>query len=509
MNTFLTTLKSAERAGVPLVAATTMDAPATVDALVSHCNGSRVVLCHDVTRGLTAPREADRDLLAKVCGEREPVSLSPVEAIQEFTAKCSARSGAVLAMIAGDRNLERPETGIALMLARDELAAKGCRIILVCSNFTSPPELGSDVLLINDAPPSFDERLAICRKIGEGARMSCSTLVLTDEDYDFAARYTRGLSRFATSQTFAMALRKDGLDRFAIRDVWAQAVRGVKGLSVAADPTNPSLDSIKGNTNLKRFATQLLNGKDKIDAFFWVDEFEKLFANTAGDLSGASNVILKKFLTKMEQRKWRGMIIVGPPGTGKSMAATMLGAVGGVPTIAANPEDSKGGLVGDVERDCQRMLDTVDAMGGSIYCVATSNSMAEVPDALVRRFTDQVWFQDLPLRPERLPMWDMYRAEYGLGEDPGNETPADDRGYTGADIRNVCRNARNFDTTIAEVCANYVPSSRAAAGRITAMRRAAVGNFLSTSYPGVYRMPGDEPEPAAAPSATRRIDLGA
>jgi hypothetical protein len=155
------------------------------------------------------------------------------------------------------------------------------------------------------------------------------------------------------------------------------------------------------------------------------------------------------------------------------------------------------------------MLDTVDAMGGSIYCIATSNSMAEVPDALVRRFTDQVWFQDLPLRAERLPMWAMYRAEYGLGEVPGNEVPSDDRGYTGADIRNVCRNARNFNRTIAEVCANYVPSSKAAATRIAAMRRAAVGNFLSTSYPGVYRMPGDEPEPAAASSTTRSINLGA
>jgi hypothetical protein len=498
---FIESWKQVERAGVPIAAVTTADQPAIMRTMSAYANGSKSLLVHDVTRGLTAPREADKNLLAKVVGSNDPISFDPVTAVQAFAAK--ATPGACLIMVAGDRNLERPESGIALMLARDELAAKGVRVLLLCTLWKSPAELGSDVFVIDDPLPDEPERMRLITAIEDSTRRSAPDFKLTEDDRRYLVRYTRGLSAFSTQQTAATSLRKSGVDRAVAKNVWAQQIGSVKGLRVEADPEFASFDSICGNDNLKTFAVRRMNCVGGYDAILWLDEFEKLFGNS--DLSGASDIVLKKLLTKFEACKWQGMIIIGPPGTGKSMAATTFGAAAGIPTLGFTPEDAKGGLVGDTERDTARMLDTVSAMGGRIYVIATSNNMTKVPDALTRRFTDNVWFQDMPTRAERVQGWRMYKAIYKL-DGPGNEIPVDDRGFTLADIRNVCRSAMELSMTVSEVMVNYMPSSRAAADRIETLRRAAVGNFLSTSYPGPYRMPGDEPTPTE--STTRQITVG-
>lgn len=497
-------LKACRRASAPLVVIITQDEPAVLRDIIASA-GSEGLLVHDVIRGLTPARKPDESLLAAVCGDRDPSSYSPVEAVEGFAAK--AQRGQTLVMVAADRNLERPENGIALMLNRDAMAASGARVVLLVSSWTPTAELGSDAYVINDAPPSYDERRASVERIARDAERS--GVKLTDDERDFAARYTRGLSQFGVEQTVSLALSKSGLNRDLIREVWAQAVKSVKGLRVQGDGAiEVRFDDLAGNANIKDFCRDLANCRTRFDAILQLDEFEKLFGSAGKDLSGSTDTILKKFLTTFELRKWQGLILLGPPGTGKSALTSAMGELLGVPVIVGQPEDTKGGLVGDVERDSQRFVDTVDAMGGNILVVATSNEVTEVPDAFLRRFTHNTWFMDLPSREERLPAWNLYGKRYEIDRSiPGNEVPVNDQWYSMADIRNVSRTAYEFRKTLAQVMENYVPVARSRSRNVEQQRRAAVGNYISTSYPGKYRMPGDEPEITTAATGRRALEV--
>lgn len=455
-------------------------------------------MVHDVTRGLVAINEPGREALAKMIGDESPLTYAdPVQAIQ--AAQDRLPSKGVLVMVAGDRSLEEPQPAISAMLARDELAAKQCALIVLCSSYQPARELGSDALVLDDSPPDEDARRTLAQILCTDAGIE-----LTASDLSTAARYTRGLSPFAAQQTIALSLTKKGLDAGVLREVWRKAIDTVPGLRVQEDPQGAGLDQIAGLANLKDHAQRLVSGKTVPDCVVWIDELEKVMAgSTGGDLSGSSQSVLGAILTEMEESKAEGMILQGPPGTGKSLAAATIGAAGGIPTIQLNPGRIKGSLVGQTEANAARAMSTLRAIGGRCYWIATSNSLRNVPPELQRRFTDGIWMVDLPDAQERSALWAMYMKQYNLGE----QVPADDRGYTGADVRNVCRTAWRDDRSVLAVAAGYVPSSRAAKDMVEALSRKAAGTYVSASYPGAYSMPAEERSPEASVVAGCKINL--
>jgi len=207
-------------------------------------------------------------------------------------------------------------------------------------------------------------------------------------------------------------------------------------------------------------------------------------------------------LTEMEDTKAEGSIFLGPPGTGKSLAAQAAGAILGVPTIAVNPSNMKGSLVGETERNASRAFQVLRGLAGRAYWIATCNGIASLPPELLRRFTTGIWFFDLPTQDELTAIWAVHLKSKGFKL---AERWKQDEGYTGADVRNVVRAAWNAQVSIQEIAKDHVPSSRASSDMAARLRSQAVGAYKSAQYPGAYRLPTGDQEG----TGTRKFALDA
>ena len=137
---------------------------------------------------------------------------------------------------------------------------------------------------------------------------------------------------------------------------------------------------------------------------------------------------------------------------------------------------------------------------GELNIAAGESTILYILPDLIRRFTEGNWFVDLPQADELRALWTMYFAKYELSED----VPKAAEGYSGADVRNVCRAAWRDELPLGEIMASYVPASFSQKERIEALRRTAAGAYRSASYAGAYKLPTTD-----APSAKkgRKINL--
>lgn len=496
--TLLDDVKRARSRAIPLVAVRTADQPAALATLAAL--DAPVVACDPVT-GMRGANETGRAAAAAMLGDLDPSMAA--DTTTALTLAGQAPEDTLVVLLAGDRALAEPRPAVAALLLRDSYASTGRTLVSLGAGWTPAAELGSDVYVLDDPLPSADERRVAVTSLVEGAGLPA-----VPAELDAAVQYTRGLSRFACDQTVALALNGKGLRLDVLAKVWREAIDRTPGLRVEASGEGSSLEAIAGLDALKGHARRLTGGRARPDVVVWVDELEKVVAGATGavaDSSGASQAVLGAILTAMEQSQAEGLIMVGPPGTGKSLSATTIGAAAGVPTIQLQPGRLKGSLVGQTEEQSERAMRVLAAMGGKAYWVATSNGLATVPPELLRRFTDGVWMVDLPDASERAALWAMYLARFEL---PASQAPAptSDVGYAGADVRNVCRTAWRDGVPVAEVMASYVPASRANQAGIESLRRQASGAYRSASYAGAYRLPAEEP--TAAP-AGRKLKLGA
>ena len=222
----------------------------------------------------------------------------------------------------------------------------------------------------------------------------------------------------------------------------------------------------------------------------------------------------------------RGVLLLSPPGCGKSAFAKSLGNETGRPTLVLDVGTLFGSLVGQTEERTRQVLRQLDAMApciafldeidkgfsgvassgqtdsgvgarmfGSFLCwlndhtsdvfvVATSNDIAKLPPEMSRaeRF-DGVFFVDLPGSREKEAIWRMYLARYGL--DPSQRLPRD-QDFTGAEIRSCCRLAALLDVPLIQAAQNIVPVAVTAGESVERLRTWASGRCLSADRPGIY-----------------------
>jgi SpoVK/Ycf46/Vps4 family AAA+-type ATPase len=222
----------------------------------------------------------------------------------------------------------------------------------------------------------------------------------------------------------------------------------------------------------------------------------------------------------------RGVLLLGPPGSGKSAFAKALGAETGRPTLVLDVGSLLGSLVGQSESNirsalrlvdemapCVAMIDEVEKalagvassgqtdsgvsarMFGSFltwlndhesdaFVVCTSNDVAKLPPEFGRseRF-DGCFFLDLPAARERERIWGIYLGRYGL--DPGQPRPRDHE-FTGAEVKACCRLSALLDVPLVEAAGNIVPVAVTAGESVERLRSWAAGRCLSADRPGVY-----------------------
>jgi SpoVK/Ycf46/Vps4 family AAA+-type ATPase len=259
---------------------------------------------------------------------------------------------------------------------------------------------------------------------------------------------------------------------------------------------------------------------------------------TFADLGGLDS--LKSFCSRALRRQGpqdplkraRGILLLSPPGCGKSQFAKSLGNEVGRPTICMDIGTLMGSLVGSTEANIRQALRIADAMAPSIlfideidkglsgvassgqtdsgvsarlfgyflswlndhesdvFVVATCNDISRLPPEFSRseRF-DGIFFVDLPGVAQRRTIWRMYVEKFGLDATQPKPVDAD---WSGAEIRACCRLAALLDVPLVEAAQNVVPVARTAHESVERLRQWASGRCLSADMPGIYKAGADE-----------------
>lgn len=225
-------------------------------------------------------------------------------------------------------------------------------------------------------------------------------------------------------------------------------------------------------------------------------------------------------------RRPRGVLLLSPPGCGKSQFCKALGNETGRPTLVLDVGELMGSLVGQTEERTRQALRIADAMApcvlmvdeiekalsgaassgqtdsgvsarlfgslltwlndhtSDVFFVATCNDISKLPPEFSRaeRF-DGVFFVDLPTKEQRQAIWSIYIRTFGLN--PKLPRPKDDN-FTGAEIRACCRLAALLDVPLTAAAQNVIPVSVTAGESVERLRGWASGRCLSADSPGIY-----------------------
>jgi hypothetical protein len=225
----------------------------------------------------------------------------------------------------------------------------------------------------------------------------------------------------------------------------------------------------------------------------------------------------------------KGLLIVGIPGTGKSLTAKATASAFGLPLLRLDMGRVFGGIVGQSEANLRAVIQTAEAIapcvlwideiekgfsgsqssgssdGGTssrvfgsflswmqekdqpVFVVATANDVSKLPPEFLRkgRF-DELFFVDLPDARERAAIWDIVIARHG--RQPGDfDSAALSRAceqFTGAEIEAVFVDALHEayaagrepgPKDILDAMTNTVPLAKLMDGQIAALRNWAKG----------------------------------
>ena len=222
----------------------------------------------------------------------------------------------------------------------------------------------------------------------------------------------------------------------------------------------------------------------------------------------------------------RGVLLLSPPGCGKSQFAKALGNETGRPTVVLDVGALLGSLVGQSESNVRAALKLAAAMApcvlfcdeiekalagatssgqtdsgvtarvfgslltwlndheSDVFFVGTCNDASKLPPEFARaeRF-DGVFFVDLPGRDQKDAIWGIYTRHYGLDV---KQARPDDANWTGAEIKSCCRLASLLDVPLIQAAQNVVPVAVTAGDKIEGLRHWASGRCLSADRAGVY-----------------------
>jgi hypothetical protein len=239
--------------------------------------------------------------------------------------------------------------------------------------------------------------------------------------------------------------------------------------------------------------------------------------------------------------KARGVLLLSPPGCGKSQFCRALGNEVGRPTLVLDIGALYGSLVGATEANVRQALRALDAMApcvafldeiekalagvgssgdsgvatrlfgavltwlsdheSDVFVVATSNDISKLPPEFTRAERwDSVFFLDLPVAAEKDLIWSLYRRQFGI---PESQARPDDTAWTGAEVKSCCRLAALLDQPLTQAAHHVVPVAVTAAEQVERLRAWASGRCLSASAPGVYRRDGE-----SSPKPGRRVQRG-
>lgn len=423
----------------------------------------------------------------------------PLAAIRALSALGGDETTSILVLINVHR-LFSPEVIQALLHQLALGKQRRTFVVVLAPVLQLPPELERQFIVLEHDLPGRDQLLTIAQG-----------LVEADGDLPEGAELERvldaaaGLTRHEAEGAFALALTRH--ERIVAETVW----------------------DLKAQSLLKGGLVQLYRGRQRFE-----------------DLGGleALKAFALRALRKLHQdvdRRAKGVLLLGVPGTGKSAFAKALGNETDRPALVLDIGSLMAGIVGATEERTRHALKIIDAMApavlfideiekglsgasgssgdsgvasrlfgtlltwfndheSDIFVVATCNDISRLPPEFSRaeRF-DGVFFLDLPSPKQKQAIWNLYLEQFEL--EPAQKRPADED-WTGAEIRSCCRLAALLDLPLVAAAQNVVPVARTAGESIDRLRQWASGRCLDAERGGIYQLPG------AGPTSRRRIARG-
>lgn len=374
----------------------------------------------------------------------------------------------------------------------------GGTVIVVAPVTQLPPELEKMFTTLHHDLPDHEELVQICNTVMDG---SPDFVKPAEHVIEHVAEAARGLTRLEAENAFALSLtRHNELQPDVVWDLKAQALERSGLLTLHRG--RESFDQLGGLDNMKSFCMRAMRKQGATDA----------------------------------DRRPRGILLLSPPGCGKSQFAKALGNETQRPTVVMDIGSLMGSLVGQSEANMRRALRLVDAMApcilfmdeiekglagaansgqtdsgvsarlfgtmltwlndhtSDVFVIGTCNDISKLPAPFSRaeRF-DAVFFVDLPDSVQRETIWDIYLERFNL--DRTQDRPADSN-WTGAEIRACCRLAALLDIPLTEAAKNIVPVSVSSSNEINELRAWAKGRCVDANKMGIYSSKTGKADPA-------------
>jgi hypothetical protein len=371
---------------------------------------------------------------------------------------------------------------------RNEFKANKRTLVLLGRDIKLPSFLSEDVPVLDDPLPNEGEIKGIIEGLVKGFR-ELETFDASPERIDRAADLCRGLTQFATEEAVSRNLTKQGIDLMGLADIQRRIVEMATDRGLVYERGRETFDDIGGQASFKQFLERLFDGPRRPRLVVRWDEIDKSVSAAASGVSadntGVSQDMLKVLLTSMQDNNWLGTILVGAPGTGKSLTTVCTGNTFQVRTLVGDLGAARASLVGESERRIRTMMDIIQAVGGQdVLFLATANRLDTLPPELQRRFNLGIWYFDVPNEQERAAIWNIQARRFGL---ESTDLP-DDAGWVGSDIRNCCQTAYMLNTSLKDAAQWITLVGRTARADIERLRDMAQNlGFLSANQPGVYR----------------------
>lgn len=437
----------------------------------------------------------DIDQGLQVSGEMiEAGGSDPLAAIKALNSLATPEGTAILVLQNFHRFIQSAE--IVQALAQQILTGKQNRMFLVVlsSVVAIPAELEKLFVVLEHELPDRRQLAEIARGIATEAGE-----LPEKRELETVLDAASGLSRFEAEGAFSLSLVRRG--RITPQAIWELKTQALKksGL-LTLHRGEDAFDSLGGLTALKAFTKRALLQPE------------------------CNNTRLRP----------RGVLLLSPPGCGKSQFCKTLGNEVGRPVLILDVGSLMGSLVGESEKRTRQALQIVDAMApcvlmideiekafagvgssgqsdsgvsarmfgsflswlndhtSDVFVVATSNDVTKLPPEFGRseRF-DGIFFLDLPGREQKDQIWDQYIPLFGLN--PDQERP-EDTDWTGAEIRSCCRLAGLLDVPLIQSQQNVVPVAVTAAESVTRLRQWANSRCLDADRPGIFHWENPRPK---------------
>jgi SpoVK/Ycf46/Vps4 family AAA+-type ATPase len=343
--------------------------------------------------------------------------------------------------------------------------ASGCCLVIVGPPVQLPQEVATFFTGLDFHLPSLEELRVVQEELAK------SVAVETDEA---ALEAARGLTEFEAETAFALSLVLK--KRFCSQVITEQKMQMIR------------------RTGLMEFWPPV-----PVEHVGGLDLFKQYLANRKKAFEPG-----KEHLPKP-----KALLLVGIPGTGKSLSCKAAASILGWPLIRLDVSSLKGSLVGESERKIRQATGTIDAFGRAVVwldeiekafagvkssgrtdggttsamfghfltwmqetrspvlVMATANNIHELPPEFLRagRF-DAMFFVDVPTLDERIEIIRIMNERYrsAIPEDYTEKL----QGWTGAEIEQLAKDSL-FDG-LDEAFGNIVPLSKTMKEEITALQ---------------------------------------